>query len=69
LAIAREIGDRRGEAYGSWNLGEAYEKLGDLDRAAEVMQVCVDFEREIGHPDAKRHAERVAQLRRNSDNP
>jgi len=32
----------------------AYEKAGDLQRAVDLMQVCVDFEREIDHTDAKR---------------
>jgi len=63
LAIAREIGDRRGEANHCWNLGLAYEKQGDLARAAELMQVCVDYEREIGHPDAEADAARVAEIR------
>jgi tetratricopeptide (TPR) repeat protein len=58
-AIAREIGDRRGEANASWNLGLAYEKAGDLRCATEMMQICVDYEREIGHPDAEKHAVRL----------
>jgi len=27
------------------------------------MQVCVDYELSIGHPDAEKHAARVAALR------
>ncbi len=63
LVIARALGDRQGEARGSWNLGLALEKQGDLARAVAAMQVCVDFEQEIGHPDAKQHAARLAQVR------
>jgi len=63
LAIAREIGDRRGEALSSWNLGLAYEKSGDLRRAAEMMQICVGYEREIGHPDAEKYALRLEAIR------
>jgi len=63
LAIAREIGDRRGEALTSWNLGLAHEKEGDLDLAAKVIQVCVDYEREIGHPDAENDAAQLEGLR------
>jgi tetratricopeptide (TPR) repeat protein len=63
LAITRAIGDRRGEAIGSWNLGEAYEREGDLQRAAAHMQVCVEYEIEIGHPDAEADAQRVETLR------
>jgi hypothetical protein len=39
------------------------EKEGDLARAAELMQMCVDFLREIAHPDAEKRAARLAQLR------
>ena len=56
LAIAREIGDRRGEANASWNLGLEYEKAGDLRRAAEMMRICVSFIIEIGYPDAEKDA-------------
>jgi hypothetical protein len=28
------------------------------------MQVCVDYEQEIGHPDAEADAEAVAEIRR-----
>ena len=33
-------------------------------RAIELMSVRVAYEREIGHPDAEAHAERVEQIRR-----
>ena len=65
LAIAREIGDRRNEGNWCWNLGLLCEES-DPGRAAELMQVRVDYEREIGHPDAEKHAERVAVLRKGS---
>jgi hypothetical protein len=64
LAIAREIGDRRGEAKACWNMGLLCEETGELKRATELMQVCVDFEREIGDPDAEKRAARVDALRR-----
>lgn len=57
-AIAHEIGDRLGEASASWNLGLVYEDDGNLSRAADLMQVRVDFNREIGHlsrPHPPRH--------------
>jgi tetratricopeptide (TPR) repeat protein len=63
LAIAREIGDRRGEGTASWNLGLALEKQGELARAIQLMQVCVDYERELGHPDAEADAARVEEIR------
>ncbi len=61
--MAREIGDRLGEALGSWNLGAEYEKQGHLERAVELMQVGVDVKREIGHSDAEKDAARLAEIR------
>jgi len=63
LQIAREIGDRRGEANTSWNLGILL-KEGDLGRGVELMQIQVDYEREIGHVDAEKHAAQVEELRK-----
>jgi tetratricopeptide (TPR) repeat protein len=64
LAIARDIGNRRGEAITSWNLGLVHEQQGDLVRAAELLQALVDYEREIDHPDAEKHAAYIKALRR-----
>ena len=63
LAIAQEIGDRRGEANHSWNLGLLYEK-DDPARAVQLMQVCIAFEQQIGHPNAAARAQRVEQIRK-----
>jgi len=62
LAISREIGDRNGESIACWNLSLEYEKAGDLERAADLMQVCVDFERKIGHPDGEKDAQRLDDI-------
>lgn len=64
LVILHEIGDRQREALHSWNLGLALEKQGDLARAVQTMQALVNFEREIGHPDAEKHAAHMEQVRR-----
>jgi tetratricopeptide (TPR) repeat protein len=63
LNIAHRIGDRRGEAVDSWNLGKEIEKAGKLSQAVFLMQILVDYEREIGHSDAEKHAARVEALR------
>ncbi len=63
LGIARETSNRSDEARTSWNLGLAYEELGDLSAAIVAMQVCVDFERKIGHPNAELDAAEVETLR------
>jgi hypothetical protein len=44
-------------------MGNAYARPGDLARAVELMQVCVNDQRETGHPDAEKHAAIVADLR------
>ncbi|MCP4702052.1 MAG: tetratricopeptide repeat protein [Gammaproteobacteria bacterium] len=62
LVIAKEIGDRQGEAVYSWNLGKTYEDT-DPARAVELMSICVEFERELGHPDAEPDAKRVAEIK------
>lgn len=62
LAIAREIGDRRGEAIACWNSGLIYRRAGDFARGADLMQIRVEYEQSIGHPDAEKHAALVAAL-------
>ncbi len=61
--ISREIGDRYSEGISSWNLGLAYEKLGELSRAEELIQVRVDFERQLGLPGAEKYAAYLEALR------
>ena len=63
LEIARQIGDRRGEAETSWNLDLIYEKEGRFAEAADVIQVLVDFLTEIGHPIAAGCAADLAEMR------
>ena len=48
LAIAREIGDRRGEASSLGNLGNAYHALGQYPQAIEYQQQSLAIAREIG---------------------
>jgi tetratricopeptide (TPR) repeat protein len=46
--IAREIGDRSGEAASLGNLGNAYQSLGQYQRAIEFQQQWNEIAREIG---------------------
>ena len=48
LAIAREIGDRRGEGAHLGNLGLAYAALGEVRRAIEYHEQALSVAREIG---------------------
>ena len=62
-ALTGLLGDKGGEAIASWNLGLRYEALGGLEKAIALMQVCVDFDRAIGHPDAEKRAAYVGKVR------
>ena len=44
-------------------MGLAYEEMGELEKAIPLMQVYVDYLREIGHPDAEERAAKVEGLR------
>ena len=48
LAIAREIGDRRGEGADLGNLGLAYSALGQVAKAIEYYEQALAIAREIG---------------------
>ena len=37
---------------------------GLLEKAVAGMQACVDYEKEIGHPDAGKHEQKMEELRR-----
>jgi tetratricopeptide (TPR) repeat protein len=62
LVILHQIGDPYNEAIASWDLGLAYEKQADIACAIPLMQARIDYEREIGHPDAEKHAKHVDEL-------
>jgi hypothetical protein len=38
-------------------------KLCDMQKGIAAMQVRVDYDRAVGHPDAEKHAAEVAALR------
>ena len=48
LAIARNIGDRRGEGTALGNLGDAYHSLDENRRAIECQEEQLKIAREIG---------------------
>ena len=63
MEVARKLGDAGSEAMGAWNLGLCRQKLGDPHGAVTCMQLRVDHERQIGHPDTEAHAEELDRLR------
>jgi tetratricopeptide (TPR) repeat protein len=64
IMIARQTGDRRGESIACWNLGDQLIRDGDLEHGIELMQVLVDYETELDHPEAEKHATYVKSLRK-----
>jgi tetratricopeptide (TPR) repeat protein len=57
------LGDRWREAAVSWSMGELLAGRREYARAAELMQVLVDHERQAGDVDAEHHAMVLAQVR------
>ncbi len=53
LAISREIGDRRGEGNHLANMGMAYHRLGDNERARRLWQEALAIFEEIKSPHAQ----------------
>lgn len=45
-----DIGDRVREMVTRWNIGVAYEDLGDLAKAEEYINQSVQIAKSIGHP-------------------
>ena len=54
LAIAREIGDRRGEGNRLANLGLLVKGQGDLARARQLWEQALEIYEAIEDPNAKR---------------
>lgn len=61
--IFGEMGARDGVSKVAWYLGLLHEEAGDLDRAGDLMQLRVDYERSIGHAEADANATRVEEIR------
>ncbi|MGC8857466.1 MAG: tetratricopeptide repeat protein, partial [Anaerolineae bacterium] len=53
LAIAREIGDRRGEGNALANMGIAYETLGEKEKARALWLQALEIYRAIESPHAQ----------------
>lgn len=61
LVIAQEFGYRKNEAQHAWELGQLFEES-DPAKAVKLMTISIEFQREIGHPDAEADARRVAEI-------
>ena len=62
LEISWAIKDQQGEATACWHLGMLLETQGMYQQAAVLIQVCVDYLRELGHPDAEKYAAYLEQV-------
>jgi tetratricopeptide (TPR) repeat protein len=63
LEIAREIGDRRGEADGLYNWGDELVKLGETDRAIEMIEAALAIYERIESSMAETARKRLAKLK------
>ncbi len=61
--IMEEYGDRKGEAFWCWKHGLLCEKDNPA-HAVKLMSIRVEFEREIRHPDAESHSEKVGSIKK-----
>jgi len=52
LSIAREIGDRRGEGEGLWNMSVVLRKLGNLQEAIKHAEASLKIYEQIEDPNA-----------------
>jgi len=61
--IAREIGDRRGEANALYNWGNELVKLGEGDRAIEMIEAALAIYEQIESPWAEKARKGLAELK------
>ena len=64
LPIAREVGDRAGEAVTRFNIAMIHRENGDLDQAIGELELVVDLDRQVEHPDLASDTAALKQVRR-----
>jgi tetratricopeptide (TPR) repeat protein len=64
LPIAREVGDRAGEATTRYNIAMIHRADRNLDRAIRELELVVDLDRQIEHPDLASDTAELEQVRR-----
>ena len=60
----REVGDRAGEAVTRYNIAMIHRADGDLDRAISELELVVDLDRQVGHPDLESDTATLERVRR-----
>jgi tetratricopeptide (TPR) repeat protein len=63
LTITRATGDQHTHALASWNLGEELTHFGEYIRAANLMQVLMDYQRALHIAEAEDNAAVVVTIR------
>ena len=63
IDIARDVSDKQGETRHAWNLGILLQDS-DPQQAIDLMMICVEFERAIGHPDTEKDMAKVEGIKR-----
>lgn len=63
LPIRREVGDRAGEAVTRYNLAMVYRGWGEWDRAVAELELVVDLDRQVEHPDLASDTAMLEQVR------
>ena len=64
LPIRREVGDRAGEAITRYNIAMIHRAEGNLDAAISELELVVDLDRQVGHPDLASDMAILEQVRR-----
>ena len=67
FTILRAIGDRAGEAVNRFNIAMIHRAKGELDQAIHELELVVDLDRQVDHPDLASDTAALEQLRHERD--
>ncbi|MDG4768260.1 tetratricopeptide repeat protein [Solwaraspora sp. WMMD406] len=63
LPISREVGDRVGEAVTRYNIAMVHRAEGNLDEAIGELELVVELDRQVDHPDLASDTAMLEQVR------
>jgi tetratricopeptide (TPR) repeat protein len=69
LLILREVGDRVDEAVTRYDIAMIHRADGNWDEAVRGLELVVDLDRQVGHPDLEPDPAMLEQVRRNGHSP
>ena len=67
LPLQREVGNRAGEAVTRYNIAMVHRALGQLDDAVRELEIVVELDRQVQHPDLETDTQMLQQCRRERD--